>query len=46
MHFADDADIRSRDSAYDGQLKQEMTWRAQELTSLLSERNPDNRKEK
>ena len=37
-NFIDDQDIRSRDSAYDGQLKQEMMWRAQELTSLLSEK--------
>jgi hypothetical protein len=46
VHFADDTDIRSKDGAYDDQLKQEMMWRAQELARLLSERDPDNRKEK
>jgi hypothetical protein len=36
VNFCDDEDIRSRDPAYDNQMKQEMRWRAQELSERSS----------
>lgn len=36
VNFCDDEDIRSRDPAYDNQMKEEMCWRAQELSERSS----------
>jgi hypothetical protein len=34
VHFATDADIRSKDPDYDDRMRQEMAWRASELKAL------------
>lgn len=36
VNFSDDEDIRSRDAAYDNQMRQEMGWRAQQLSERIS----------
>lgn len=35
INFSDDEDIRSRDIAYDEQMRHEMGWRAQELSERV-----------
>jgi hypothetical protein len=43
-NFIDDCDTRSRDRAYDDQMKNEMRWRAEELTEMVKGNDPNNRK--
>ena len=43
-NFIDDEDIRSRDRSYDDQMKNEMLWRAEELTELAEGNDPYNRR--
>jgi hypothetical protein len=39
-NFLDDADIRSRDPAYDAEFQQELKWRSASLMELLSRGQP------
>ena len=43
-NFIDDDDIRSREPAYDRQMKNEMKWRAEELVELANGKDPHNRR--
>ena len=43
-NYIDDCDIRSRDPAYDSQMKSEMRWRAEELAEMVKGNDPYGRK--
>jgi hypothetical protein len=44
-HFTFDADIRARDTQYDGQMRSELKWRSDELKDLLNGKDPHGRRD-